>query len=91
MPQVKTFHARVGVRGRDGLIKVICANLPDYSSPGEILEELGAYLGASTAGEIVGALCDRVRSQRLPSDLSDLSVSDGVGFRGEVVDWSYQV
>jgi hypothetical protein len=52
---------------------------------------LGKYLGASTAGEVVGALCDRVRSQRLPSDLSDLTVSDGVGFRGEVVDWSFQV
>ena len=91
MPQVKVFHARVGVRGRDGLVKVICANLPDFSTPGEILGDLGRFFGASTAGEVVAALCDRVRSQRLPVDFGGLSVSDGVGFRGEVVDWSERV
>ncbi len=91
MPQVKTFHARVGVRGRDGLVKVICADLPDFSTPDEILGVLGQHFGVATAGELVAALCDRVRSQRLPVDIGGLSVSDGVGFRGDVVNWFERV
>lgn len=91
MPQVKTFHARVGVRGRDGLVKVISADLPDFVSSDEILGDLGSHFGVGTAGELVAVLCDRVRCQRLPVDYAGLSVSDGVGFRGDVVDWSERV
>lgn len=91
MPVVKTFHAKVGVRGNDGQVKVIRVDLPDYAPVEEVLEMIGRALGSKTAGEIVAQLSNNYYSDALDEAFLGVKIEPATGFKGQVVDWDYAV
>lgn len=91
MPVVKTFHAKVGVRGNDGQVKVLRVDLPDFAPAEEVLELIGKVLGLNTAGEIVEQLSDNYYNDALDDAALKVCVEPSAGFRGQVVDWHYRV
>ena len=91
MPVVKTFHAKVGVRGNDGQVKVIRVDLPDYAPAEEVLELIGRVLGSRTAGDIVKQLSDNYYSDALDDAALRVRLEAATGFKGAVVDWDYVV
>lgn len=91
MPVVKTFHAKVGVRGIDGQIQVLRVDLPDYASVPEVLDLIGKTLGSNTTGEIIDQLSDNYYSDALDDVALKVSIESAIGFRGPVVDWDYRV
>lgn len=91
MPKIKAFHAKVGVRGNDGNVKVLKVDLPDYATVHEVLTIVGEALGSKTAGEIIKQLSEQIYSYTLDDATLGVSVEPATGFKGTVVDWDYQI
>lgn len=56
LPQVRSYHSRIGVKGKDGQVSVILADLSDWASDEDVLEAMGQALDVKTAGEVVEAI-----------------------------------
>ncbi len=53
MARIVAYHPRIGVRGADGTVYVLTANLKSWASAEEVLELLGRAAYVRTAGELV--------------------------------------
>lgn len=91
LPQVKAYHPRIGVRGKDGCVMVIRANLPDFALVDEILSDMGKNFNARTAGEVVEAIQNKRFVQSCVIDCSIENTAQSVDEDLPVVDWDHAV
>lgn len=95
LPQVRAYHPRIGVKGKDGQVSVIRADLSDFASDDEVLEMMGQALQVETAGEVVEAIAGGERKHCLGSvgclNCSVEHVALAVGEGVPTVNWDHKV
>jgi len=94
-PQVCSYHPRIGVKGKDGHVSVIRADLPDWASDEEVLEAMGQALNVETAGEVVEAIAGGKRKHCLgKAGCMNCSVEHAAQSaipNWPVIDWDHKV
>lgn len=83
-PQVRAYHAKVGVIGENGEVSVISTDLPDFAVTDEVLSRIGIMCDANTAGEAVEAI-------RNGSSVGCSIVDDAVIDEVPVVRWDHRI
>lgn len=98
IPRVLAYHPRIGVRGKDGEIIVIQADLPDFAFQDEVLGMMGQVLHVETAGEVVEAIASGVIAKACLGHAGCLNCSVEHSVQSsedldslQVVDWDHRI